>query len=56
MDIHRACSTLFSLSSCSSNVIVLFNVPYYWNFHSVVGFIICGHNINQYCGGSANKT
>jgi hypothetical protein len=50
------CYALFSLSSCSSNIIVLFNVSYYWNFHSVVGFIICDHNINQYCGGSANKT
>jgi hypothetical protein len=33
------------LLSCTSYVIVLFNVPYYWTFHSVVGFIICGHNI-----------
>jgi hypothetical protein len=49
------CYALFSLSSCSSNIIVLFNVPYYWNFHSVVGFIIYGHNINQYCRGNANK-
>jgi hypothetical protein len=24
------CSALFSLSSCSSNVTVLFNMPYYW--------------------------
>jgi hypothetical protein len=45
MDVPRACSMLFSLSSCTSNVIILFNVPYYWTFHGVVGFIICCHNI-----------
>jgi hypothetical protein len=45
MGVPRACYVLFSLLSCTSYVIVLFNVPYYWTFHSVVGFIICGHNI-----------
>ena len=24
---------------------MLFNVAYYWTFHYVVVFIICGHNI-----------
>ena len=45
MDVPRACSALFSLSSCTSNVVMLINVLYYWTFHSVVGFIICCHNI-----------
>ena len=36
---------LFSLLTRTSIVIVLFNVPKYWIFHCVVGFIICGHNI-----------
>ena len=45
MGVPSTCSALFSLSSCTSNVVVLFNVPYYWTFHSVVGFIICCHNI-----------
>jgi hypothetical protein len=45
MDVPRACFALFSLSSCTSKVITLINVPYYWTFHSVVDFIICCHNI-----------